>query len=80
MTDTLKSFAFFAKPESAQLLLRFQLHETPQQVEFLMPAHAMTTLIQKLQQVQEQYKLARDQYIQDRRKQIHEIVEKDDDV
>ena len=78
MAANLKSFEFTPIPESEQLRFRFQLRETPQQVEFLVPAHAMTTLIDALQLAQERYTRARDQYIQRRKKKIRLV--RDDDV
>ena len=78
MTSKLQSYEFTPIPESEQLGCRFQLRDEQQSVEFLVPAHALTTLIEDLAEVQRRYKRARDQHIQDRKKQIRAV--KDDDV
>ncbi len=78
MTSKLHSYEFTSIPESEQLGFRFQLRDEQQLVEFLVPAHAMKTLIEDLTEAQRRYKRARDQHIRDRTKQIR--VVKDDDV
>lgn len=78
MTSKLHSYEFTSIPESEQLGFRFQLRDEQQLVEFLVPAHAMKTLIEDLTEAQRRYKRARDQHIRDRTKQIRAV--KDDDV
>jgi len=78
MTSKLHRYEFTAIPESEQLGFRFQLRDEQQQVEFLVPARVLTTLIEDLTEAQRRYKRARDQYIQNRKKQIRAV--KDNDV
>ena len=78
MADELHSYEFITLPESEQLELRFQLRGAPQQVAFVMPARALSSLIADLQEAQRRYRHAKDQHIRNLTKQIR-IVKNDDD-
>ena len=79
MADELYSYQFTTLPESEQLELSFQLRGAPQQVSFLVPARALSSLIADLQEAQRRYKHARDQHIRNRKKQIAIVVKFDRD-
>jgi hypothetical protein len=79
MTDDLESFEITPLPESGQLRFRFQFHGQRKEVVFETPYHVGGDMVNALNHVRRQYKLAKARRNQVRARPKLRLVKRDDD-